>query len=81
MDREAWWATNHGVAELSMTKHLSKKKKTNNNTTKKPMQIKFLYLYLLTGERKKLIKINIFASKKMRRYDLRHSGAVNVSNI
>ena len=26
MDREAWWATNHGVAELNMTEHLSKKK-------------------------------------------------------
>jgi len=51
-----------------------KKKKENSAD-------KILIFDLLMGEKKKLIKINIFASKKMRRYGLRHSGAVNISNI
>jgi len=46
MDRGAWWAIIHGVAELNTTEHLSKKKK------KKTVQIKFLYLTSLWERRK-----------------------------
>ena len=74
MDRGAWWAIIHGVAELNTTEHPSKKKTENSAD-------KILIFDLLMGEKKKLIKIKIFASKKMRRYGLRHSGAVNISNI